>query len=144
MIKFVQLTQDDLNTLGIGTSSFSNHSVKAIDDCNGEIVGYIVLEDIPFRLPIEVNDANKVKEYKQDFNSHQTFYLKNIFILPKLRYSGNLETMFMTMVEKLPEYSILWSKPSVANKEEYLMQLGGATNLPFHINDGILVFAKDF
>ena len=40
MIKFAQLTSDDLNTLGIGTSSFSNYSVKAIDDCNGKIVGY--------------------------------------------------------------------------------------------------------
>lgn len=144
MIKFAQLTSDDLNTFGIGTSSFSNYSVKAIDDCNGEIVGYIVLEDSALRLLIKEIDTDEVKEYKQKFGLHQTFYLKKIFILPKLRYSGNLETMFMYMTGKLPKSSILWSKPSVANKESYLMQLGCFTNLPFHINDGILVFAKDF
>lgn len=45
MIKFAQLTSDDLNRLGIATLSFSNSSVKAIDATNDEIVGYIVVEN---------------------------------------------------------------------------------------------------
>lgn len=140
MIKFAQLTSDDLNTLGIGTSSFSNYSVKAIDDCNGKIVGYIVVEDIPFRLPIEVNDSNEVKEYKQDFNSCQTFYLKRVFIAPKLQDRGDLLTMFMHMVEKLPKSSILWCRPSIWGGKNYINQLGDFTP----INDSVLIFSKDF
>lgn len=117
MIKFAQLTSDDLNRLGIATLSFSNSSVKAIDATNDEIVGYIVVENTPLRLPIKADDSNEVKEYKQDFNSHQTFYIKKISILQELRYSGNLETMFMNMTGKLPKASILWCKPSIRSEE---------------------------
>lgn len=139
MIKFAQLTSDDLNRLGIATLSFSNSSVKAIDATNDEIIGYIVVENTPLRLPIKADDSNEVKEYKQDFNSHQTFYIKKISILQELRYSGNLETMFMNMTGKLPKASILWCKPSIWDCEGYIRQIEGFENLPYNIDNRILI-----
>lgn len=138
-IKFTQLTSDDLNRLGIATLSFSNCSVKTIDATNGEIVGYIVVEDTPLRLPINENDSDEVKDYKQDFNSHQTFYIKKISILQELQYSGNLVTMFMNMTGKLPKSSILWCRPSIWDCKGYIRQIGGFDTLPYNLDNRIVI-----
>lgn len=139
-VKYAKLTLRDLQLYGLSFARLSQYSIKAI--FNGEIIGFIALEDIPLSIRIYQSDSKSLIKYKEAINRANSYYMRKIMFMPKYRYSGVLENMFDYMVSKTPKQSFIWCH-SFWDVEKYITQIGGFVKPRKDINRNILLYGHE-
>ena len=123
-LEYFQYTKEDAETDGI-SYSVSRFSQKM---CDGEeVIGRIIFEDKPIRIPIDPKETNENKvEYYQSLNRANSLYLRKITFSEELRYTGKLEDFFdFVTTEILPKNHLIWCVPIVCDTQGLLGQIRG-------------------
>lgn len=135
--EYTPLTQEELTDIsGESYPRFSRYSMKVSVD--GEIAGYICIEDIPLELSVNEDDDDAIKTYKGMINDISSFYLRKMEINGE--HLDKLKILFEKTVCRLPYFSLLWCKPSVDNGG-LIEKLDEFQPLAYNIDNSIHIFS---
>ena len=137
-IEYTPLTKEELaNKYGASYPQFSQYSMKV--SVKGEIVGYIGIENIPLKLSLNEDDEDEIKTYKEMINNINSFYLRKIEI--DREHIDKLKGLFKETINRLPFFSILWSKPSIWDIDGLTQKIDELRPLAHNIDNNIYIFS---
>lgn len=138
-ISYTRLTAEELALFGCSFPLLSQYSMKV--SVEGEIVGFVALEDKPLILRESKDDPKQVQDYKRAINNRKTYYLRKIMFSPKLRYIGLLEDLFLKVNKQLPHNYSIWCRPTIWDINGYITQIVGSLPPPYDVRRNIVMFS---
>ena len=121
VIEFSNLSCDELGPLGIDLGLHSSYNVKVTE--NGNIVGYILIQDKRINAKFKQNMLKDQQEYIYDLNKKACYNLRKIKMFSK-RYDGYVENMYDYLISIMPKGYYIWSNSYWDRGTKYLLSLG--------------------
>lgn len=138
-VSYTRLTVEELALFGCSFPLLSKYSMKV--SVEGEIVGFVALEDKPLILRECQDDPKHIQDYKRAINTRNTYYLRKIMFSPNFRNSGLLENLFLMVNKQLPHNYSIWCRPTIWDTNGYIVQIGGFLPPPYGIRRNIVLFS---
>ena len=132
---------DDLKIMGLSEALYSPYNVKAVYE--GQIVGYITVQDKDINLPMKRHYTEEEKQRVKLLKSKKWFLIRRISFKEEYKETGNLYNMFDYLIKILPNDSYLWSNVYWDRKTHHIQYVGGFTSLPEDIcgNNNLQIFS---